>query len=646
MATTPDVDELLLPLAFALHRAPGSYALIAGAGLSIGAVPAAWKVLTELIGQTAVAVRETAPDAESAEHWYTERFDEEASYQNVLERISKQPQGRQRALNHFFAPPGRVIEPTPAHHAIAQLVKTGALRVLVTTNFDHLFEDALHTAGVTPTVVATDADAASLDPLHRIDCLVVHLHGSYREPDSLRNTTTELAKYGPPMRRLLRAIIRDHGLILAGWSADYDPALRRAIKRHHTHRWTPFWINPGSPSAHAQQIITRLTAATVVAGAGDAFTHLTDATNALTRRDARHHPDTPAVAAQIAKQQLTQHTMPIDLHDRLSAALTELDTLPDFHLASYDPDRITDGADGLRQRIEQATQLPAALIAVLAAWGAPATDNWWLGDVIDRFTREIPGRDHLKQRQCRHIAGSHLLYAAGVAALTADRWDLAVELLAAKALNPITNQRTDRLARICGAQTVYESTARGEHRHLLQLRPVLLDALGTTPSRLDTAWDLFEILRAASLVMDHPELDEKAGNYRDHRDTYDESQRPGGEHISEKSAFEDLDRSIGELGDLVGPSDPWAPHVYLVKELTMVHPSRPEEWTSPAIAALRTAIADDPQHPLITTGSFTVDRLDAALIGVNTHLRRQAQKSPDHGSIRDMWLDEQRLSPH
>jgi len=48
--------------------------------------------------------------------------------------------------------------PTPAHKALADLVRAGYVRVIVTTNFDRLMENTLRERGVEPTIVAS-ADA-------------------------------------------------------------------------------------------------------------------------------------------------------------------------------------------------------------------------------------------------------------------------------------------------------------------------------------------------------------------------------------------------------------------------------------------------------------------------------------------------------
>lgn len=73
------------------------------------------------------------------------------------------PAERRAILHEFFEPTDEerydgIKIPTVAHRAIAELVRDGFIKVLVTTNFDRLMEVALTDFGIVPTVIST-ADA-------------------------------------------------------------------------------------------------------------------------------------------------------------------------------------------------------------------------------------------------------------------------------------------------------------------------------------------------------------------------------------------------------------------------------------------------------------------------------------------------------
>jgi hypothetical protein len=54
----------------------------------------------------------------------------------------------------------------------------------------------------------------------------------------IRNTPEELDKYDPRTDRLLDRIFDDFGIIVCGWSAEWDSALRAAIERCPSRRFT------------------------------------------------------------------------------------------------------------------------------------------------------------------------------------------------------------------------------------------------------------------------------------------------------------------------------------------------------------------------------------------------------------------------
>ena len=252
--TTTDVslDDLFLPLAFSLYSNPGAYAVLAGAGVSRGAgLPTAWDIVVELVAQMAEHDGDgTEIDSDSAAPWYESKYGRTPSYSDVVEKLALTPTERQGLLKKYLEPSEDDDEsdppgPSKAHRAIARLMQAGIVRVVVTMNFDRLFEQALRELQIEPTVVATDADAQGLAPLHTIQHCVIHLHGDYLNAASMRNTTDELSGYGTHMTTLLLQVLKDYGLLVAGWSVEHDHALRDAVAAHYPSIFTMGWISPG-----------------------------------------------------------------------------------------------------------------------------------------------------------------------------------------------------------------------------------------------------------------------------------------------------------------------------------------------------------------------------------------------------------------
>lgn len=233
-----------------MHAQPGVYALLVGSGTSTGVgMPTGWGVIKDLVSKAAAAegsaLRE-APTDEEVETWWDQYGDgQELGYSNLLENLGPTPAGRSALLNRYFEPTEDeraegVKVPGRAHQAIAALVRRGFIRVIVTTNFDGLIEQALEAASVPHQVIAGDNEVEARMPLAHAGCTVVKIHGDYRSLVQ-KNTVEELSDYTPAMQELLQEVFENYGLVINGWSADWDHALVRAIKGRRSRRYPMHW---------------------------------------------------------------------------------------------------------------------------------------------------------------------------------------------------------------------------------------------------------------------------------------------------------------------------------------------------------------------------------------------------------------------
>ena len=106
------------------------------------------------------------------------------------------------------------------------------IRVIITTNFDRLIEQALRDAGVEPTVLSSPDHVQGALPLIHTKCCVLKLHGDYLDT-RIRNTPTELESYPEEFEKFLDHVLDEFGLIVCGWSADWDAGLCNAIYALH-----------------------------------------------------------------------------------------------------------------------------------------------------------------------------------------------------------------------------------------------------------------------------------------------------------------------------------------------------------------------------------------------------------------------------
>lgn len=256
-------------LTVSLHRQPGIYALLLGSGLSRSAkVPTGWEVTLDLIRRLAIA---DGGEPEDLEAWYREHYQEEPDYSRILEHIAPTEAERQGLIEAYFEPNEEeraqgLKLPTEAHRAIARLVAKGYIRVILTTNFDRLTEQALQDEGVQPTVIASTDAIKGAPPYVHAKVVIVKLHGDYKDT-RIRNSLTELEKYDQELDVYLDRILDEFGLIVAGWSGDWDAALRGAILRMQNRRYPLYWLAYSDPSAAAQKLI-RFRQGRVVGGMG------------------------------------------------------------------------------------------------------------------------------------------------------------------------------------------------------------------------------------------------------------------------------------------------------------------------------------------------------------------------------------------
>ena len=287
--------------------------MLLGSGTSTAAqVPTGWGVVVDLIGKVAAlegedAARKAAVDLEG---WWAGQGYGDPRYDTLLEDLAPTVAARRDLLHRYFEPADEeerergMKQPTAAHRAIAQLVSEGRIRLILTTNFDHLIEDALTTAGVPPQVIARPEAIRGMAPLQHARATVIKLHGDYLDVDAMRNTPTELATYDPMMRDLLARVLDEYGLIVLGWSGDWDTALVRAIEDCPSRRYPTYWAAyQGQISAVGRRLLDDRAGHLVPIADADTFcTDLRDNVRSLARM--ADPPPTRAVAVATLKRNI------------------------------------------------------------------------------------------------------------------------------------------------------------------------------------------------------------------------------------------------------------------------------------------------------------------------------------------------------
>jgi hypothetical protein len=415
--------EPILSLALSVQANPGVYAILLGSGVSRAAgIPTGWEVVLDLIRRLA-RLRGEDPEPDPAE-WYRVSFHEEPDYSRLLDAVAKSPAERQQLLRVYFEPNDEEREeglklPTAAHRAVASLISKGYVRVVVTTNFDRLLERALEEVGVTPTVIDTADKVDGAMPIVHSACTVVKIHGEYLDT-RIRNTPEELDSYPEALDRLLDRVLDEFGLVLCGWSAEWDTALRACIERCPTRRFTTYWAAFGDPAGAAKRLIEHRRGVVVpIKGADAFFSELLEKVESLESINVPH-PLSARVAAETAKRLLSEPRHRIRLHDLLTDAtehlIAEVSTFP-----------TDDASDTVFQdqvaRYEAVTKPLWTLFATGCFWGDESHNRLWTL-CVERLARsaEDTRAGHEKLTKLRRYPAMLCMYAGGIAAVAAENY--------------------------------------------------------------------------------------------------------------------------------------------------------------------------------------------------------------------------------
>jgi len=289
-------------LALSLHHSPGVHAILVGSGLSRAAgIPTGWEITLDLTRQLAALDGVTEHDDWAS--WYRDKYGKEPSYSEILDALAS-TQAERRAILHGFidAPEGDdTRRATRAHHAIAQMVASGAVRVVITTNFDRLIENALREAGIEPTVIASDDAITGATPLIHTKCTVIKVHGDYLDA-RIKNTDAELVDYSPALNALLDQVFDNFGLLAVGWSGEWDAALRSAILRAPSRRYPFYWALRGNVGALAQDLLDQRGGRSFPIADADSFFGKLSETLVALKQASRPHPQSVEMAIALAKR--------------------------------------------------------------------------------------------------------------------------------------------------------------------------------------------------------------------------------------------------------------------------------------------------------------------------------------------------------
>lgn len=411
----------------------GVYALLLGSGVSKSAgILTGWEIVEDLIAK--LADLNGVRNVPNLELWYREEYEAEPEYSTLLQEISKTQAERQQLLLEYFEPTAKDLEegrkqPTAAHRAVARLVAKGFIRVIITTNFDRLIEKALEDEGVFPQVLSTPDQVKGAVPLVHTKCCVFKIHGDYKDPRIL-NTPAELSDCPAELKDLLDRILDEFGLIVCGWSAKWDVALRNAIASAESRRFTTFWTFIDEIDDASGRIVKHRDAQAIqIKGADDFFQSVQESVESIEEHSAHHPLSTEASVASL-KRFLPNREDQIRLGDLIDATVDqavrsssgtqfEVDGMP----------RATRELVSDRLRAYESVYSILVSLAVVGGYWAEAESSRQWRLVLERLAT-VPYRSQSDAwTLLRHYPAVIYLYALGLGSIAGERLDFLAHCL-------------------------------------------------------------------------------------------------------------------------------------------------------------------------------------------------------------------------
>ena len=499
----------ILSLAFSMHSNKGVYALLLGSGVSRSAgIPTGWEIVLDLVRKIAsLKGDDCGPDPAA---WYAGKFGKVPDYAELLGELAGSGSDRRGLLRPYFEPTEEEKErglkvPAEAHKAIAELVSKGYVRVILTTNFDRLLEEALAAAGVAPTVISTPDAAVGAIPLVHSNCTVVKFHGDYLDT-RIKNTPEELDTYDPRIDALLDRVFDEFGLVVCGWSAEWDAALRNALERCRSRRFCTYWTARSEPEGAPKGLIGFRGAQVIrIKDADSFFRQVREDVFGLESFDRPHPLSAKAAVANLERyiaddrHKILLHNLVAEERERVFERISGPDvpgrgTVPDAEKIPLRASYYESAVDTLLQ-----------LVIHGCYWGEKQHETLWIASIERLANVDSGGESFTDWIEMRRYPAMLLMYGGGLAAIAYSQHETFMGLLTSA--HVIENEKElPAAAELCFAKVMKfdvgrtlpgmakRSTPVSEHIRDY-LRPKIKD-LVPREDQYDRLFDRFEYLLA------------------------------------------------------------------------------------------------------------------------------------------------------
>jgi hypothetical protein len=426
--------NILTRISYSISSNKGIYALLLGSGVSRSSgIYTAWDIILDLIRKLAVLNGEQCETHEI--EWYKEKYQEEPDYSSILSKLAPFPAERLNFLKNYFEQSddeksNKIKEPTLAHRAIAQLIKKGYIKVVITTNFDRLLENALREIGVEPQVIRHEDDIKGAIPITHSPFTLIKINGDYLDSRFL-NTKHELSDYPLELKEYIIRIINDFGLITCGWSGKWDSGLINAIRQNENRRFNSFF------TYHEDLCETELMDLSVfrkgeivkIIDADQFFTEIAERIEALEKYE-NNNPLNADIVIERLKKYIVKKESKIQLHDlvtsELGKAYDKIQSVESFNFRPT-PDKI----NPLINFYENTLQILLPLSINATYWSMPEHEDLIL-KIVQRISEPRKWRNgessYVDSAKFHYYSSLILLYSIGITAVKSSKFSLLTKI--------------------------------------------------------------------------------------------------------------------------------------------------------------------------------------------------------------------------
>ena len=280
-----------------------------------------------------------------------------------------------------------------------------------------------------PTVLSSPDQVEGALPIVHTRCCLFKVHGDYLDP-RIRNTPVELASYPDVYDTLLDRILDDYGLIVCGWSAEWDDALRNAILRSRSRRFAAYWALHGEASDEARRLIDHRGARTICIESADAFFNDVQQYVESIEEYARPHPLSIEAAVSSLKRYISESRYRVQLADMINVTVDRIveTTSSEEYAVSGGSAPTTESATARVRGYEAACETLLALAPIGGYWAEKEHLLIWR-QALGRLSASGRAGWMLWLRMQRYPA-TLLFYALGLGAIAAERFGFLTDLFA------------------------------------------------------------------------------------------------------------------------------------------------------------------------------------------------------------------------